>query len=117
MSTASIQNPLVIRADITADATAGITYTVTRPGFVLDAHAICTAANALGTITVRKAAAAITSAIVCAVDTTLARTTIINDANYSFAAGNSMVFITNGAADRGIAVVQFVPAGLPVTIT
>lgn len=115
--TVSIQNPLFVRADITGDATGGDDYVVTRAGFVLDAFAICTAANASGTITVRKSSSAITSAIVCAVDTTVSRTTAINDANYSFAAGDTMSFITNGAADRGICVVSFVPAGTSIALT
>lgn len=104
------QNPLVVRADIDADASAGKSFVVSRAGFVLDAHAIATATNAGGTLTVRKAAAAITSAMVCAAAGTVGRTTTITTANYSFAAGDSMSFITNGAADRGIAVVEFVPA-------
>ncbi len=59
--TVGIQNPLFIRADITGDATGGDSYLVTRPGFVLDAYAICTAANANGTILVSKAGSAVTT--------------------------------------------------------
>lgn len=105
--TAGIQNLIVIAANITGDATGGDDYTLTRPGTVIDAWVVCTAANAQGTILIGKGASAITDAMICAVDKVVVHAGTIDDANALFATGDSLRFTANGAADRGLACVLF----------
>lgn len=69
---------------------------------VLDCFVECRAASGSGTITVSDSTPnAISSAMVCAVDTTIGRTTIIDDA-YATVSDGSLQFSANGAADRGM---------------
>jgi len=69
---------------------------------VIDCFVECRAASGSGTILVSDSSSgAISSALVCAVDTTIGRTTIIDVANAVITDG-TLEFIANGAADRGI---------------
>ena len=87
---------------VTADATGALSIDVPYDMTIIDAWAVCTTANASGTLTVRSGTNAITSAIVCAVDTTLSRTTLIDDDYSAITTSTSLNVIANGAADRGI---------------
>ena len=93
-----------IEVPITADATAGINFTVPVDCKILDAKVICDAANASGTLTVRSGVTAITSAMICAVLDTVVQTGIILTAQRVQAAGTVLNVISVGgttAATRG----------------
>jgi len=100
-----LQNRGVIiqQVAVIADASGGQNFTVEYSGILLDVTVACRAANGSGTLTLRRAAAAMSSAIVCAVDNVLSRTTTIVHAEKDIVAGETLNLIANGAADRGIA--------------
>ena len=90
-------------ADITADATGGLTV-VEMPfaAEVIDVTVQARATNALGTATVTDGTNAISDAIIMAVDTVMARAGTIDDTYSSLSVGDLLTVITNGAADRGL---------------
>jgi len=93
---------------VQADATGGVTIlTAQFPLEVVDAFVVCTTANGSGTLTLRKATTAISSAITCAVQSVLARTASIAVAQYQLAVGDTLTVVANGAADRGKITVLF----------
>lgn len=96
--------PLIaLTYSVSADATGGLTVVASMPfaAEVVDVIAQCTSANSSGTLTLRKATTAISSAIVCAVEGVLSRTTTIAVASYQLAKGDSLTVVSNGAGDRG----------------
>ena len=94
---------VVQQAAVIADATGGFSFTVEYSGILLDVTVACRASNGSGTLTLRRAANAISSAIVCATDDVLSRTTTIVHAEKDVVAAETLNLIANGAADRGIA--------------
>jgi len=94
--------PVVLSAAITADATGGQSITVPYDMTIYDVVVVATAASGGGTVTVRSATNAISDAIACAVDTTVARAGTLDDTYTSVTTSSSLNVITNGAADRGL---------------
>src|SRR5689334_6015620 len=87
---------------VAADASAGQNFVAEVSGEIVDAWAVCTAANASGTATLRRSATAITSAIVAAVQDVLSRTTSVVQAQKAITQGETLNAKSNGAADRYI---------------
>lgn len=104
---AGIQNKIHIIIDITSDATGGLGFTVPRAGRVVGCSVVATATSSSGTVLVSKAGSAITNAVACAALNTAAVATTITVANATFAAGNEIRVVTNGATDRGTVVIDF----------
>ena len=103
--------PITIKYQIAADATGGLTaYTAEFPMEVVNAHVICTTANASGTVTLRKATSAISDAMICAVDKVVVNAGTIDDANSTLAKGDTLTVVANGAADRGMIIIEAIPA-------
>jgi len=94
---------IVQQVEVDADATGGKSFTVEYSGILLDITIACRATNGSGTITLRRSTDAISSAIVCAVDDVLSRTTTIVHARKTVVAGETLNLVAFGAADRGIA--------------
>lgn len=112
---ANINNSIELVIDITSDASGGLSYRVPRAGVVTDVEVVCTAANGGGTVTVRKGTDAISDAIACAVLDTVARAATLDQDFTTFAAGDTISVITNGAGDRGKVIVQFSATGQALT--
>lgn len=102
VSDLTYKSPAIIEAAITADATGGLAITVPYDLKIVDVIVQCTAANALGTVTVRNVATAITDAIVCAVNKVIGRAGTIDAAQATLLKGGNLNVVTNGAADRGV---------------
>jgi hypothetical protein len=88
---------------VVADASSSIDITglVPEGATILDVFVECTAASGSGTLQLREETgdAAITNAIVCAVDNVVTRVTTLS---ISTVGANGLEIISNGAADRGI---------------
>lgn len=82
--------------------TNGFPFQAEVSGELVDAWAVCTGANASGTLTLQRVSTAMTSAIVSAVADALARTASIVQAQKAIVQGETLNVKTNGAADRGI---------------
>lgn len=111
MSSARINNGLVIAITIDADATGGFNAVVPRAGVVTGVSVVATATSGSGTALVSKAGSAISNAVACAVANTATDATTITVANNTFAAGDTIRVVTNGAADRGVVYCSFLPTG------
>jgi hypothetical protein len=89
--------------DVDADATGSIDITNLVPlgATILDVFVECTAASGSGTLQLREETgdAAITDAMICAVDNVVVRVTTLS---ISVVGANGLEVITNGAADRGL---------------
>jgi hypothetical protein len=89
--------------DVDADATGSIDITglVPEGATILDVFIECTAASGSGTLQLREETgdAAITDAMICAVDNVVVRVTTLS---ISVVGSNGLEIITNGAADRGL---------------
>jgi hypothetical protein len=86
-------------------------FTMIRAGDVYDAFGIANGATA-GTVTVSKAGSAITDAIsINGGDTTLARAATINDANNSFAVGDTLR-VAKSAAVSSETVIHIAASGV-----
>lgn len=90
--------------DVDVDATTALVITGLVPvgAKILDVFVECKAASASGTLTLNSNNAspvAITSAIVCAVDNAMARTTLLTNDTVD---ADGLQVIANGAADRGL---------------
>jgi predicted metalloprotease with PDZ domain len=94
--------PILLSYAVTADASSGLSIDVPYDMTITDVWTVCTAANGSGTLTLRSATNAISSAITCAVDTTLSRTSSLDDAYTAITTATSLNVISNGAGDRGI---------------
>ena len=92
---------VVQRVDVTADASAGADFLVDYAMVLLDVLVRATATSGSGTLTLRRLTTAISSAVVCAVDEVLSRTTTITDAGQVLAVGETLNIIAAGAANRG----------------
>lgn len=88
--------------NITADATGEVAVTIPYAMEVLDVCVQCRAANANGTLTLKKGATAITDAIICAVDKVVTRAGTIDDAQSTLAAGDTVTIDAAQAGDRGL---------------
>ncbi len=95
-------SPYVQKVTVDADATGGKAITADVAGEIVDAWAVCTVANASGTLTLRRSTNAISSAITCAVQDALSRTTSLVQAQKAVVQGEALNVVANGAADRGI---------------
>lgn len=87
--------------NVNVDATGELPVTVPFACEVMDVIVQCRAANAGGTLTLKKGATAITDAIICAVDKVITRVGTIDDAQSTLAAGDTVTVDANGASDRG----------------
>ena len=90
------------RVVVAADATGALAFLAEVAGEIVDAWAVCTTANASGTLTLRTATNGITSAIVCAVQHVVSRTTQVVQTYKTITQNQALNVIANGAADRGI---------------
>lgn len=109
---------MAVEANVVIDGgTASSPYDITLPSNatnyeVIDVTVQCRAADAGGTAQVQTGAGgAISDAIACAVDTTVARAGTINDANSTIAGGGTLrvVFAGGSAAGRGLVTVKMLP--------
>lgn len=92
----------VLETIITADATGEVAIPVTFPCKVVDVIVECTAANANGTLTLKKGGTAITDAIICAVDKVVTRAGTIDDAQSTLAVSDTALTVDAAqAGDRG----------------
>ena len=87
---------------VIADATGGMDFVVEHTGILLDVMCLCTVANVAGTMIVNRVAAAISSAMIAAVQDVVTLTTDIVHAEKLLAAGETLNITANGAADRAI---------------
>lgn len=90
------------QVNVAADATAGKAFTAEVGGTLVDAWVVCTATNGSGTLTLRRVATALTSAIVCAVVNVPSRTALVLTTGSTIVQGEALNVISAGAADRGI---------------
>jgi len=107
--TIGIQNPLAILFTQSTAGAAANNFTVTRPVTVVDATVICRAAQAGGTALIGKGAAAISDAIICAVDGVVTRIGTLDDANQTLVSGDSLRITTAGAATVATVSVTVIP--------
>jgi len=98
----SVYSPVVLSAAITADATGGLSIDVPFNMTIYDVVVVATAASGSGTVTLRSSTNAISDAIACAVDTTVARAGTLDDTYTAVTSATSLNVITNGANDRGL---------------
>lgn len=94
--------PFVVR--VVVDAAANSTAkTLTWPydGYLVDVVVQSNAASASGTLTLRKGTTAISDAIACATNHSIARAGTLDDAQVDISAGTDLNLIANGAGDRG----------------
>jgi len=95
---------------VAADASGGQAFTPEVSGELIDAFAVCTVANASGTMTLRRGTTAITSAIVCAVQDVLSRTTTLVQAQKNLVKGETLNMKANGASDKGLVYLVIIPS-------
>jgi hypothetical protein len=95
-------SPYVQKVAVAADATGGQAVQAEVSGEVIDVWAVCTVANASGTLTLRRSTDAISSAITCAVQDVLSRSTSLVQGQKAVTRGEALNVKANGAADRGI---------------
>lgn len=93
---------ITLVCDITADGTGGKAVTIPYAMEVLDVCTQCRAANANGTMTLKKGATAITDAMICAVDKVVTRAGTIDNAQSTLAAGDTVTVAAAQAGDRGL---------------
>ncbi len=98
---------LVIKFDVTVDtSTAKAAFVAPFPMQILDVTVLAQATSGGGTITPRKGADAMCTAIACATDGAVARmaagATVANAARLILATGDTVNVIAANAADRGI---------------
>lgn len=104
---AGIQDKVQMVIEIESDATGGLNFVVPRAGKVIGVTVIATATNGGGTVLVSKAGAAITAALAMAAANTVVAAAALTQANVNFVANDTIRVVTNGAADRGTVVVDF----------
>ena len=106
-------------SNATTNATETFNFTLPRAFVVTNVQAVALAAQVGATVTVSKAGAAFTGALVVAVLDTPATTTPTSTANSTFAAGDVLRFVvgTAGARCRVIVTGVFSPVADPVTVT
>lgn len=90
------------RVPVTADASAGTDFTVEYSGELVDAWVVCTAANASGTLGIRRSTTALTTLMICAVIDVLTRNALVLQSGKTLTAGETLNVKANGAGDRGI---------------
>ncbi len=101
-----LQDRGVIAQQVAVVAAANVTpksFVVEHSGILLDVTVACRDTQGGGTLTLRRSTDAISSAVVCAVDDVLSRTTTIVNARKAVVKGETLNLIANGAADRGVA--------------
>lgn len=97
----------IIEVEITSDASGALakTFTVPYDCKILEAIAICTSSNTLGTLQVRRSSTVISAAIICAVDTTIARSATLVAAEKNLLVGTTYNIVaggTNATLTRGV---------------
>jgi hypothetical protein len=102
-------SPVIIKYDVAADTSAATAaFVAPFPMQITDIHVIAQATSGGGTITPRKGADAMCTAIACATDGAVSRlaagAVVANAARLILAKGDTVNVIANGAADRGIVV-------------
>jgi hypothetical protein len=94
--------PVIITKDVTASAVGGLAVTIPCNFEILEVVTQCRAANASGTLLLKKGSTAITDAMICAVDKVVTRAGTIDDAQSTLLTTDTLSVFSNGAADRGI---------------
>lgn len=95
-------SPIVVKKAITADATGEVSVTIPYDMEVVDIVVQCTAANASGTLTLKRGGTAVSDAIICAVDKVITRAGTIDDSVSTLLTTSTVTIDANGASDRGI---------------
>lgn len=114
MASAAINNTVNVVVTIDTDATSGITVTIPRAMTVIDVITQANATSGSGSVTLSPD---ITSgAQTMATNLAIVRAAEIDDALATLAAGDTITFTTNGAADRGQVTLVCVPAGEALTV-
>lgn len=90
------------RIPIAADASGGLSFIAEYSGELVDAWVVCTAANASGTLGIRRSSTALTTLMICAVIDVLTRTALVLQSGKAIVAGETLNIKANGASDRGI---------------
>ncbi len=90
------------RIPVAVDASGGLNFTVEYSGELVDAWVVCTAANASGTLQIRRSTTALTTAMICAVIDVLVRNALILQSGKTLVAGETLNVKANGASDRGV---------------
>jgi hypothetical protein len=114
-ATVGYQNTTDIVFDMTSStvgASEVFNVTVTRAFVVTGVTVICEATQAGGTVTVGKAGAAITGALVCATANDVVQATTLAVANSTFAVGDQLRVTVATAGSRGTVVVRTAPLAL-----
>lgn len=107
LATAANYGLSIIEVPVTADASGANAKTFTVPFNckIVKALTICKAANTAGTLQVRRATTAITAAVVCAVNDTIAESATLVAAELTLAVGttyNVLAGGTDATATRGV---------------
>lgn len=95
-------SPVIVKKAVTADATGELSITIPYDMEVVDVIVQCTAANASGSLTLKKGGTAVTDAIACVTDKVIARAGTIDDAYSTLYTTSTVTVDANGANDRGI---------------
>lgn len=90
------------RVPVEADASGGLAFTAEYSGELVDAWVVCTAANASGTLGIRRSTTALTTLMVCAVIDVLTRTALVLQSGKTITEGETLNVKANGASDRGV---------------
>lgn len=93
---------ITLVCNVVADATGGKAVPIPYAMEVLDVCTQCRAANANGTMKIKKGASDITDAMICAVDKVVTRAGTIDDAQSTLAAGDTVTVVAAQAGDRGL---------------
>lgn len=108
---ASIQNPIIIELEVTADASGGLSYICPRAGTIVDAWAVSAATTLNATLQVSVGGNAVTDAMSIASLDAVTRAATLDQTYVEVAAGDTLTVTANGASDRGAAYVVLLPAG------
>ena len=109
LATALTYANTIIRTTVTATAAAGVDFTMPVAMNITDVVIQAQAAAADGTLRLRRVTTAITDAMTCAVDHTLARAATIDDAQATTTAGETLNLLAAGTGEGvGEEVVGFV---------
>jgi len=90
------------RVPVAVDASGGLAFTAEVSGELVDAWVVCTAANASGTLGIRRSTTNLTTLMVCAVIDVLTRTALVLQSGKAIVQGEALNVKANGANDRGI---------------
>ena len=104
-----VKVPVRIVYPVTADATSGLSiFNANCPAgfYITGVSVICTTANASGTLKLTDGTNDITDTIACATDKAVDYAATIDDAYYDVLKNGTLQVVSNGAADRGIVIID-----------